>query len=100
MNPIKKEDVLKLATLARIELTPAETESFATDMSSILDYVSEINKITGSGALVKEVGALYNVMREDTIPHAEGLYTEDLLKAAPFRDGQYLEVKKILEDNK
>ena len=98
MHSIKKEDVLKLGTLARIELTEEETESFATDMSSILGYVSEINEITGDGALVKEVGALYNVMRPDATPHEPGMYTEDLLKAAPSREGQYVEVKKILED--
>ncbi len=37
-------------------------------------------------------------MRDDADPHEAGLYTEDLLKAAPGRDGNYVKVKKILED--
>jgi aspartyl-tRNA(Asn)/glutamyl-tRNA(Gln) amidotransferase subunit C len=95
---MKKEDIEQLATLARIELKEEEAVAFAEDITSILGYVSEITEITGNGEARKEVGAVYNVMREDTEPHEAGLYTEDLLKAAPERSGQYVKVKKILED--
>jgi aspartyl-tRNA(Asn)/glutamyl-tRNA(Gln) amidotransferase subunit C len=97
---MKKEDIERLATLARIELTETEAVSFAEDISSILGYVSEIKDITGGKDAEKVVGALYNVMREDGEPHAGGLYTEDLLDAAPEREGQYVKVKKILESSK
>ncbi len=100
MKPIKKEDIEHLATLARIELTEHETEQFAHDISSILGYVSEITDLTGTGAPEKKVGALYNVFREDTDPHEAGKYTDDLLALAPERQGQYLKVKKILDNNK
>ncbi len=95
---MKKDDITRLAGLARIELTDTEAESFALEITSILGYVSEIADITGTAAPEKKVGALYNVMREDGEPHAAGIYTEDLLKAAPERDGQYVKVKKILAD--
>jgi aspartyl-tRNA(Asn)/glutamyl-tRNA(Gln) amidotransferase subunit C len=95
---MKKEDIERLATLSRIALTPKETEEFAEDITSILGYVSEITEITGTGDVEKKADALFNVMREDTEPHAPGLYTEDLLNAAPEREGQYVKVKKILED--
>ncbi len=100
MNPIKKEDVEHLATLARIELTEHEAEQFAHDISSILGYVSEITDLTGTGAPEKKVGALYNVFREDTDPHEAGKYTDDLLALVPERQGQYVKVKKILDNNK
>lgn len=95
---MRKEDIERLATLARIELREEESVSFAEDITSILGYVSDIQDITGNGELEKVVGAVFNVMRDDTEPHAAGLYTEDLLKAAPEREGQYVKVKKILED--
>lgn len=93
---MKKEDIEHLAKLSRIALTPQEVDTLLVDITSILGYVSEIEKITGSGAGEKKVGALYNVMRKDDTPHESGIYTEDLLTLAPNRDGQYLKVKKII----
>ncbi|MFZ2253274.1 MAG: Asp-tRNA(Asn)/Glu-tRNA(Gln) amidotransferase subunit GatC [Minisyncoccia bacterium] len=94
---MKKEDIEHLAKLSRIAIRDDEAVELAEDISSILGYVSEIEEITGSGEVEKKIGALFNVMREDTDPHAAGLYTEDLLNLAPERDGQYVKVKKILD---
>lgn len=93
---MKKEDIEHLAKLARIALTDEEKDVFAGEITSILGYVSEVSEIAESGAQVKRVGAVFNVMREDANPHEGGLYTEVLLSAAPERDGQYFKVKKIL----
>ncbi len=95
---MEKKDIEHLAKLSRIAITDEKAEHFAEEITSILGYVSEIEEITGSGALQKKVGRLYNVMREDEHPHEPGVYTEDLLNLAPERDGQYVKVKKILAD--
>lgn len=100
MNPIKKEDIEHLATLARIELTSTEALQFAEDITSIVGYVSEIKDITGEGVPEKKVGPVFNVFREDVDPHEAGKYTDDLLALAPERQGQYVKVKKILDNNK
>lgn len=94
---MKKEDIEHLARLSRIAVGDEEATELAEDITSILGYVSEIEEITGDAAIEKKVGALFNVMREDTEPHAGGLYTEDLLSLAPERDGKYVKVKKILD---
>jgi aspartyl-tRNA(Asn)/glutamyl-tRNA(Gln) amidotransferase subunit C len=93
---MKREDVAHLAKLARIEIGESEAENIAKDVTSILGYVSEIEEITGNTEGTKEVGPLYNVLREDENPHESGIYTEDLLNLAPERDGQYVKVKKII----
>jgi aspartyl-tRNA(Asn)/glutamyl-tRNA(Gln) amidotransferase subunit C len=95
---MKKEDIEHLAKLSRIAVTEEEATALAEDITSILGYISEIEEITGGEGVTKEVGTLYNVMREDAEPHAPGLYTDDLLSAAPDRQGQYVRVKKILGD--
>lgn len=95
---MKKEDIEHLAKLSRIAVTSAEATALAEDITDILGYVSEIEEITGTHAEVKEVGPLYNVMREDETPHEGSMYTEDLLACAPERDGQYVKVKKILNN--
>ncbi len=96
---MEKQDVEHLAKLSRIAITDGEATALAGEITTILGYVSDINSITGERPEVKEVGALNNVMRDDGDPHEPGLYTEDLLNAAPERDGQYVKVKKILGDN-
>lgn len=90
------DEVLHIAGLARIELTPEECEAMKEDMTNIIGYVSELNKIAQDKHLEKKVGARYNVLREDKDSHEAGLYTEDLLKLMPERGGNYLKVKKIL----
>ena len=95
---MERKDIEHLAKLSRIAVADEEADALAKDITSILVYVSEIEEITGSTAGEKKVGALFNVMREDTNPHEAGVYTEDLLNCAPIRDGQYVKVKKILGD--
>ncbi len=94
---MEKKDIAHLAKLARIEVTDSEAEGLAKEITSILGYVSEIEEITGDQVAKKEVGALYNVMRDDVDPHEGGIFTEELLALAPQRDGQYVKVKKIIE---
>jgi aspartyl-tRNA(Asn)/glutamyl-tRNA(Gln) amidotransferase subunit C len=96
---MQKEDIERLAALARIELTDTESTAFASDITSILGYVSDINSITGSDAVEKSVGPVFNVMREDAAPHEPDLYTADLIAAAPEHVGRYIQVKKILSDS-
>jgi aspartyl-tRNA(Asn)/glutamyl-tRNA(Gln) amidotransferase subunit C len=95
---MKKDDTIRIANLARIELAESEAESFTLEISGILTYVDQVKEITGDAPPDKVVGAVYNVMREDGEPHEGGLFTEDLLNLAPKRKGEYVEVKKILEE--
>lgn len=94
---MNKEEVLKLAKLARIEVTDAEAESLTKEIDSILNYVSEIKSVsTEHQQPTTNDFALKNVFREDKEPHTSGAYTEVLLNQAPSREGSYFKVKKIL----
>lgn len=95
---MKREDIEHLAVLSRIALCEGEAEELAQDMNTILEYVSEVNSITGDKAEEKKVPELYNVMRDDVVTNTPGAYTEALLDAAPERVGRYVKVKKILGD--
>lgn len=95
---MERKDIEHLAKLSRIAVSDVEADALAKDTTSILGYVSEIEEIAGSTEGEKRVGALFNVMREDSNPHEPGAYTEDLLNLAPERAGQYVKVKKILGD--
>ena len=91
---ITKEEIEHLAKLSRIELLPNEAENLSKEVDSILDYVGQINEV--SGDIKRTVPKLRNVMREDVVTNTSGEYTEKLLNNAPSREGNYLKVKKIL----
>jgi aspartyl-tRNA(Asn)/glutamyl-tRNA(Gln) amidotransferase subunit C len=93
---MKQEDVKHLAALARIELSPDEVESFTTEMSAILEYVSAIQDMAGDAASAPQVGARYNVFRPDVITNEPDEYTKDLLAEMPKTEGRFMLVKKIL----
>jgi aspartyl-tRNA(Asn)/glutamyl-tRNA(Gln) amidotransferase subunit C len=95
---ITKEEILKLADLARIEVADDEIENIRQKMEGILDYVSEIQTLSGEDTLseVPEVGENRNVFREDEEPHDGRKYTESIIKNAPEKEGDYVKVRKIL----
>lgn len=95
---VSKDDLVKLAQMARIELTEEELSEMEGDFGSIVDYVSQIQEVVGE-IEEKEAGELRNVMREDGEPHETGLYTDDLVKQFPDKQGNYLKVKKIIQND-
>ena len=92
---IELKDVQHLAGLARISISEAEQETMRHDLEEILAYVSQVKNATAELG-IPEAGDLRNVLRDDTNPHEAGLHTENLLNAAPARQGDRLLVKKIL----
>lgn len=92
---ISDEDIHKLSTLSRISVSPEEAESFRGEISSILEYVGQINKVVEKNK-VEVYHSLKNVFREDRNPHETGENTEKILAEAPNREGNYVKVKKII----
>jgi aspartyl-tRNA(Asn)/glutamyl-tRNA(Gln) amidotransferase subunit C len=94
---MNKEDVIHLANLARIELSPAEIETFTEEMSAILDYVSQVKGIAGDfDQNSKTFGRLHNVFRKDEVTNDKEEYTKALLAEMPQTSGRFMVVKKIL----
>jgi aspartyl-tRNA(Asn)/glutamyl-tRNA(Gln) amidotransferase subunit C len=91
---MKDEEVKKIAELARIEISAEEARAFASEIESILSYVSEIQSVATTGNMEREGEC--NVVREDGEPHESGVYTEALLAGAPQTERGYVKVKKIL----
>lgn len=90
-----KEDVKKLAALARIRLEDAELVKFTGEFDAILAYIGQLEKLDLAPAS-GDKPALRNVMREDGEPHAAWAYTEKLTAQFPAREGDALSVKQIL----
>lgn len=97
---ISKGDIQKLAELSRIELSGEELEKLQGDVDSILSYIDAIQQVElPEGVSVSPHLDLENVMREDGEPHEPGIFTEKMLSQAPRREGNFMQVKKILGNN-
>ena len=97
MAEISREQVKELAKLARVGLTKEEEESLAREMTSILNYVSELSEVdTSSVTPTSQVTGLLNVIREDELL-VSGIKRDELLANAPDKENGFIKVKKVLE---
>ena len=92
---ISKDDIKKLATLSRLEISDLELESVAKEIGSILEYVSSIDSAIAGNESIPEP-EIYNNLREDENPNESGIDTEILVSSAPKRDGNFVKVKQVL----
>lgn len=94
---LTKEEVVKIALLARIELSESEVEKFQKDLSTVLDYVDELQKVNVEGVEeVSQVTGLVNVQRNDRAVVATDETKEFIFKNAPDMKDGYFKVKAIL----
>lgn len=96
MSKLSKEDVLKLAKLARLRLTEEEVELYQKELSSILGYVEHLNEVDVAGLEpTYQVTGLMNVTRPDEVVDY-GVSQEELLKNVPVREGAYIKVRRMI----
>jgi aspartyl-tRNA(Asn)/glutamyl-tRNA(Gln) amidotransferase subunit C len=91
---LDRDQVHKVATLARLKLSEAEEAQFASQLSGILDYVEQLNELDVSDvAPTTRAIDVSNVVRQDQLkPWGD---REELLDCAPERDGEFFRVPKI-----
>ena len=109
---VTDSDVLHVAELANLELTPEERAGMLRDLNSILEYVDRLNRLDTSGvAPMAQVSERYGVDQHktgserfayasrDDILHGlrPSLERQEALRNAPESDGTFLKVPKVIE---
>ncbi len=90
-------DVLHVAKLARIALTPAEAARFGSQLDALLEHVAVLSKLpTGDVAATAQVIPASNVMREDA--EAPSLERSVFLEGAPRAQGAFVRVPRIIAE--
>jgi aspartyl-tRNA(Asn)/glutamyl-tRNA(Gln) amidotransferase subunit C len=96
MAKLTREDVLKLARLARLELSDEEIEEFSQELSEILQYVEQLQSVDVDGLKpTNQVTGLTNVTRDDEVIDY-GYAAADLLKNVLAVKGNQIKVKRML----
>ncbi|MFA5855465.1 MAG: Asp-tRNA(Asn)/Glu-tRNA(Gln) amidotransferase subunit GatC [Candidatus Gracilibacteria bacterium] len=94
---LSKEQVLKIAGLARLKLTEEEVSRLSNELTDILTYVEMLNEVdTEKVEATSQVTGLSNVLREDSV-RAAPCEPEELLACSPLpKDGNQIRVKRVL----
>jgi aspartyl-tRNA(Asn)/glutamyl-tRNA(Gln) amidotransferase subunit C len=96
MTELTREDVLKLARLARLDLSEEEVEAFRKEMSAILEYVAQLNSADVAGLEpTTQVTGLKNIMRDDTVIDY-GISPAALLRLAPETQDSQIKVNRMI----
>lgn len=94
---MEKQEVEKLAHLARLTLSPDELEARGKEIGDILGFIETLSEAGDfDESDVIESAGVRNVMQPDENPHESGLYTKDLIELAPDSQDDFVKVKKIL----
>ena len=97
MTKITKEEVKKVANLARLELNENEINNHSEQLEKILDYINQLEKIdTDDIPCTTRAIEVTNVFRKDEDKNSD--CNEELLELGPSTEGNYFKVPKIINE--
>ena len=98
MSTISREEVARLAGLARIDLSDSELTRLAGELDVIVQAVATVSAVaTDDVPATSHPLPLTNVMRPDVV--TEPLSVVDAVAAAPLAEGNRFAVPQILEED-
>lgn len=91
MAKLSTEQIEHIAKLSRLEIDKEEKELYLKQLSSVLDYVEQLNGVdTENIEPLSNVTGLENIDREDKVEES-GLTYSDIEKNAPeFKEGSFV----------
>ena len=93
---LSKEEVERVALLARLELSDEMAAKMSTQLSAVLDYITKLNELdTADVEPMSHPGALSGVFREDE--PAASLERDKALQNAPDRANGCFRVPRVIE---
>ncbi|MEX0939328.1 MAG: Asp-tRNA(Asn)/Glu-tRNA(Gln) amidotransferase subunit GatC [Pirellulales bacterium] len=92
---ITRDQIEKVALLARLELSPEEAEKLTSQIAAIVDYVDQLGELdTDQVEPLAHPLDTSNVLAADEVQPS--LSREDALRNAPRHDGEYYLVPPVL----
>jgi aspartyl-tRNA(Asn)/glutamyl-tRNA(Gln) amidotransferase subunit C len=97
MAKMTKDDVEHVAKLAKLTLSASEVNKFQKQLSSIVNYTSELNEVDTSGVIpTSQTTGLTNVFRPDEIKN-ESLSRDQALSGTENTHNGYFKVGRIIK---
>ncbi len=94
---LSREEILNIATLARIGLTDEEVEKYQHDLSEILDYFKKLDEVDISGVEpIGHITGMQNVFRCDRKEDFGLESRKAIARNFPEEKEGYIKVKSVL----
>jgi aspartyl-tRNA(Asn)/glutamyl-tRNA(Gln) amidotransferase subunit C len=94
-SPLRREDVAKVAKLARLTLSEAELDLFTEQLGQVLEHAKDIAALNLEGVVATaHPFGLINVVRDDVL--RANLSREDVLAMAPDAEDGRFAVPRII----
>lgn len=95
---LSKKEIQHIANLARLDLTDKELKIYGSQLSDILNYINQLQKVnTDEVEPTAQVTGLENVMREDKVEEWANDERDSALEQAPDKEKRFVKVKRVLE---
>ena len=97
---ISREDVLRVADLAYLDLTDAELETYRKQLDAILEYIGKLNELDTANVepmaqVLADDQTADATLREDVVAPCDVVL--EVLKQAPDPEPPYFRVPKVIE---
>jgi aspartyl-tRNA(Asn)/glutamyl-tRNA(Gln) amidotransferase subunit C len=97
---ISREDVLRVAELAYLDLSEAELETYRAQVDEILEYIGKLNELDTANVepmaqVLADDQTADATLREDVVVPCA--VAGEILKQAPDAEGAYFRVPKVIE---
>ncbi len=97
MSRITREEVSKVAQLAKLKLNEEQIENHSIQLEKILDYINQLEKIdTTNVPCTTRAIEVTNNFRSDSTEKYEN--RNDILDLAPSREDDFFKVPKIIQE--
>ena len=93
---LSKEEVKKIANLARIEISEEESERYSRELSDILVFVEKLNEADTEGIEpIAHITGAKNVIREDKVVEYSDETKENIIDNFPEKKDRFDKVKAV-----
>lgn len=94
---ISKDEIKKIAQLARLELNEVEIEKYQEQLSSVLGYIDKLKEVKTSDIDILGLDSdEYNQVREDEIVLADDQEKKIILDQIPEKEDGQVKVERVI----
>ena len=94
---IDEKITLKIASLAKLELTDQEIEEYSKDLTNILKWMEELKEVDVSNVQPVTSVTKNELYEREDIAYKNTIEQEKILLNAPKKIGEYFTVPKVIE---
>jgi aspartyl-tRNA(Asn)/glutamyl-tRNA(Gln) amidotransferase subunit C len=92
---MQREDILHLASLARLELSEEEISRFPAEIEEIVNFVSQVQGFSVKDEVIRDMRN-HNSFRDDLAHTSDS--RDAIIAGFPEKEGDYLDVPKIISN--